>query len=85
MVFMWPLLYSDVTFFFLFYADHLFWKRQFDDMANVYYLIKNSFFTEIRRIGDPNYIPTEQDVLRARLKSTGIMEIRFKLGGLSIQ
>lgn len=45
----------------------------------------SSFFREIRRIGDPNYIPLEQDVLRARLKSTGITEIRFQLGGLFIQ
>ncbi|KAI7855452.1 G-protein alpha subunit [Circinella umbellata] len=57
-----------------------------EERRHAFYLMDSApyFFTEIRRIGDPNYIPTEQDVLRARLKSTGIMEIRFKLGGLSI-
>ncbi|KAI9314497.1 G protein alpha subunit [Dichotomocladium elegans] len=70
--------------------DHL-WKDStvslcVEERGHEFYLMDSApyFFTEIRRIGDPNYIPTEQDVLRARLKSTGITEIRFQLGGLSI-
>lgn len=42
-----------------------------------------SFFTEALRIGTPNYIPTETDVLRARATSRGISETRFSLGPLS--
>ena len=34
------------------------------------------------RIGSPNYLPTENDVLRARLKTTGITETRFMMGQL---
>lgn len=37
------------------------------------------------RIADPNYIPIESDVLRARTKTTGIYETRFTMGQLSIQ
>jgi hypothetical protein len=44
-----------------------------------------SFFCEVRRIGKPDYIPTVQDVLRARQKTTGIMETRFTMGQLNIQ
>jgi hypothetical protein len=44
-----------------------------------------SFFDSLDRIGQANYLPNEQDVLRARLKTTGITEIQFQLGGLSIQ
>jgi len=44
-----------------------------------------SFFEEVRRIGSPNYIPNEADVLRARTKTTGITETRFNMGQLSIQ
>ncbi|ORY89951.1 guanine nucleotide binding protein, alpha subunit, partial [Syncephalastrum racemosum] len=57
-----------------------------EERRHEFYLMDSApyFFTEIRRIGDPNYIPTEQDVLRARLKSTGITEIHFQLGGLFI-
>lgn len=44
-----------------------------------------SFFSDVRRLGEPNYIPNEADVLRARLKSTGIAETRFNMGQLSIQ
>lgn len=44
-----------------------------------------SFFDEVMRISDPNYIPIESDVLRARTKTTGIYETRFTMGQLSIQ
>jgi hypothetical protein len=44
-----------------------------------------SFFDEVERIADPNYIPIESDVLRARTKTTGIYETRFAMGQLSIQ
>ena len=45
----------------------------------------SSFFTEIRRIGAADFIPNEDDVLRARVKTTGISETRFNMGQLSIQ
>jgi hypothetical protein len=44
-----------------------------------------SFFDEVERIADPNYVPIESDVLRARTKTTGIYETRFTMGQLSIQ
>jgi hypothetical protein len=44
-----------------------------------------SFFDEVERISDPNYVPIESDVLRARTKTTGIYETRFTMGQLSIQ
>lgn len=40
------------------------------------------FLNEIDRIGSPNYIPTQQDVLRTRVKSTGIVETQFTFKGL---
>eukprot|EP00055_Hartaetosiga_balthica_P009450 m.37678 g.37678 ORF g.37678 m.37678 type:complete len:358 (+) comp6751_c0_seq1:159-1232(+) len=36
------------------------------------------FFMGIDRISQPNYVPTEQDVLRARVRTTGIIETKFK-------
>ncbi|KAF3918596.1 hypothetical protein AA313_de0202380 [Arthrobotrys entomopaga] len=42
------------------------------------------FFAEAGRIGTPDYIPTEADVLRARTKTTGIYETRFTMGQLNI-
>ncbi|KAI8878864.1 guanine nucleotide binding protein, alpha subunit [Backusella circina FSU 941] len=42
------------------------------------------FFESLDRIGQAKYVPNEQDVLRARLKTTGITEIQFQLGRLSI-
>ncbi|KAI9255990.1 heterotrimeric G protein alpha subunit A [Sporodiniella umbellata] len=42
------------------------------------------FLDSIDRIGKASYVPNEQDVLRARLKTTGITEIQFPMGGLSI-
>jgi len=39
------------------------------------------YFNEIDRIGTENYIPTVQDVLRSRAKTTGIIETEFEVEG----
>jgi len=44
-----------------------------------------SFFDDVQRIGSPDYVPNEMDVLRARTKTTGISETKFRSGQLSIQ
>lgn len=31
------------------------------------------FFSNLARLSEPNYVPTEQDVLRCRVKTTGIV------------
>lgn len=47
--------------------------------------LRHSFFQEAMRIVAAEYLPNEMDVLRARTKTTGIYETRFKMGQLSIQ
>lgn len=42
------------------------------------------FFRNVQRIGDPEYIPTVADILRARIKTTGIYETQFSMGQLNI-
>lgn len=37
------------------------------------------YFDNIHRISEPNYIPTEQDVLRSRVKTTGVLETVFEV------
>jgi len=37
------------------------------------------FFDEIDRISQQDFIPTEQDVLRARVRTTGITEVSFSI------
>ncbi|KIN08447.1 hypothetical protein OIDMADRAFT_109991 [Oidiodendron maius Zn] len=56
------------------------------ERQNEFYLMDSApyFFDEVNRIADPEYIPTEADVLRARTKTTGIYETRFTMGSLSI-
>ncbi len=36
------------------------------------------YFANLDRIGASSYVPTEQDVLRSRVKTTGIQEITFQ-------
>jgi guanine nucleotide-binding protein G(i) subunit alpha len=57
----------------------------FESFSGAAYTDVRSFFDEVNRIADPEYIPTEADVLRARTKTTGIYETRFTMGSLSIQ
>lgn len=42
------------------------------------------FLNDLNRVTHVDYIPTENDVLRARTKTTGIYETRFVTGNLSI-
>lgn len=42
-------------------------------------LISFSYFDNIQRLAEPNYVPTEQDVLRSRSKTTGIIETEFDI------
>lgn len=39
------------------------------------------FFGKIAEVGQPSYIPTEQDVLRSRVRTTGIVENHFDIEG----
>lgn len=48
---------------------------QLNDSASYY-------FDSIDRIGSPRYLPSDQDVLRSRVKTTGITETTFLIGEL---
>ncbi|TIB70595.1 hypothetical protein E3Q18_00568 [Wallemia mellicola] len=56
------------------------------DRSSEWYLMDSApyFFQNVHRIGNQDYIPNENDVLRARIKTTGITETRFTMGQLSI-
>ncbi|KAG0635869.1 guanine nucleotide binding protein, alpha subunit [Tuber brumale] len=43
----------------------------------------NYFFESLDRLFVPNYVPTDQDILHSRLKTTGISETLFDLGALT--
>ncbi|KAL1924713.1 uncharacterized protein VTP21DRAFT_4367 [Calcarisporiella thermophila] len=51
-------------------------EYQLNDSAKYY-------FDAIDRISAPNYFPTDQDVLRSRVKTTGITETTFHIGDLT--
>ncbi|KAL1919262.1 uncharacterized protein VTP21DRAFT_1954 [Calcarisporiella thermophila] len=51
-------------------------EYQLNDSARYY-------FDSIERISQPNYIPTDQDVLRSRVKTTGITEATFHVGDIT--
>jgi len=42
-----------------------------------------SYFDNIERIAQPDYMPNDQDVLRSRVKTTGITETTFIIGDLT--
>jgi len=41
------------------------------------------YFNSIDRMSGPGYMPTDQDILRSRVKTTGITETTFKVGELT--
>ncbi|GAA5994898.1 hypothetical protein JCM5350_000832 [Sporobolomyces pararoseus] len=42
------------------------------------------FFNDLARISSPTYLPTDQDILRTRVCSTGIREERFEVEGTNL-
>lgn len=44
--------------------------------------VQRSFFIDLERLFTKDFVPTDQDVLRARLRTTGITETHFDLGAL---
>lgn len=38
-----------------------------------------SYLSDLDRIGSPGYVPTQQDILRVRVPTTGIIEYPFDL------
>lgn len=51
-------------------------EYQLNDSARYY-------FDSIDRISEPSYLPTDQDILRSRVKTTGIVETTFLIGDLT--
>lgn len=51
-------------------------------LRNQFYLMDSGpyFFHNIERLGGAQYMPTQDDILRARIKTTGIYETKFRLG-----
>ncbi|KIY65328.1 heterotrimeric G protein alpha subunit B [Cylindrobasidium torrendii FP15055 ss-10] len=41
------------------------------------------YFSSLERINAPGWLPTDQDILRSRVKTTGITETTFKVGELT--
>lgn len=46
-------------------------------------LTRRSYYANIDRLFRRDYLPTDQDVLRSRLRTTGITETLFELGQLN--
>lgn len=55
-------------------------SREYQLNDSAYY-----FLNSLDRISQPNYIPSEQDVLRTRVKTTGITETKFSMNGLNFK
>jgi len=53
-------------------------EYQLDD--STYY-----YMTNIDRIGQPNYVPSQEDVLRTRIKTTGVVEMTYKIKDQTIR
>ncbi|KAL2162616.1 hypothetical protein VTH06DRAFT_6452 [Thermothelomyces fergusii] len=59
--------------------------RKAMEKGNEYALHDNLdyFCNDVERLWDKNYVPTDQDLLRSRLRTTGITETVFDLGQLT--
>ncbi|XP_033105159.1 guanine nucleotide-binding protein G(s) subunit alpha-like [Anneissia japonica] len=55
------------------------------DRSNEYQLIDSAkyFLDQVNVIKEPNYSPTEQDILRCRVLTSGIFETKFQVDGVN--
>ncbi|GAA6060027.1 hypothetical protein JCM10212_001024 [Sporobolomyces blumeae] len=51
---------------------------QLNDSASYY-------FDNIARLAQPGYLPSDQDILRSRVKSVGIAEVALQINGISLR
>ena len=54
-----------------------------DSDSSVLTMCTFSYFDAVDRLVAQNYMPTDQDILRSRVKTTGISETTFKVGDLT--
>merc|ERR1712083_931981 len=61
--------------------------RECHDRGHEYGLPESAFYflEALSRLSESNYIPTEQDILRSRAKTTGVVEIFFHYKGLDFR
>lgn len=52
-------------------------------LIHFFYFFFFSYFDSIDNISHPDYLPSDQDVLRSRVKTTGITETTFLIGELT--
>ncbi|GAA6009348.1 hypothetical protein JCM10207_004358 [Rhodosporidiobolus poonsookiae] len=57
--------------------------REAVEMSHEYQLNDSApyYFANALRLAQPGYLPTDQDILRSRVKSTGITEVRLDIHG----
>lgn len=48
-------------------------------VPDLFFFILRSFLDDLDRIAHRDYEPTDEDVVRARLRTTGVQEYRFSL------
>lgn len=52
------------------------------DVGLFVFFLNLSYLNDLERLIQPGYVPTEQDVLRSRVKTTGIIETQFSFKDL---
>lgn len=55
------------------------------DITSLYFFSQSSFLDDLARLGKKDYMPTEQDILRTRVKTTGIVEVHFSFKNLNFK
>lgn len=56
-----------------------------NDLFNSLCVFVHSFLDDLDRLGAKDYQPTEQDILRTRVKTTGIVEVHFSFKNLNFK
>ena len=61
------------------------WFNNVNQCSNIPFFYSSSFLDELDRLGAKDYMPTEQDILRTRVKTTGIVEVHFSFKNLNFK
>ena len=76
------------TCFFVFFClmmMHCVPEKIIPDSVDLIFSLFFSFLDNLDRLGEKDYVPMEQDILRTRVKTTGIVEVHFRFKNLNFK
>ncbi len=69
----------------IYLSSHTLYGRKSEDYSEFHFFISSSFLDDIDRISAQNFTPTDDDILRVRIPTTGIVHEDFQFAHVQLR